>query len=128
VPSIAAPPGAPAPAATASPVPTTVTAEVTSEPAGAEVYRALDGLLLGTTPFRQELARSPAQAVYVLKLGGYEDVRVKLPADRDANAHVRLSPLAPAATPAAAHPRPRSRPKPETPAPRDRAFDEFNED
>jgi serine/threonine-protein kinase len=94
----AAPPtaGAPRAAATASPAqaglaaPRRVKLSLASEPAGAEVYRAADGVLLGKTPLEHELAASEGQAVFVFKLAGHADQRVELPADRDGAQTVQL--------------------------------------
>ncbi len=66
---------------------------VQSDPAGAEVYRAADGLLLGQTPYVQVAPPSKGHAVFLVKLARYQARRVKLAADRDGSVRVRLTPL-----------------------------------
>ena len=72
----------------------TVRLRVESEPAGAEVYRAADGLLLGQTPYVQTAPPSTGRAVFLVKLPGYKARRVLLAADRDGSVVVRLKPRA----------------------------------
>jgi eukaryotic-like serine/threonine-protein kinase len=93
----------PEPAVTPSPPapPPPVTLTLRSRPAGAEVYRALDGIKLGVTPLEHSLPRSPGLAVFVLKRDGYRDSRIELPADEDGDAEVVLKRL----------PRPRGEPR-----------------
>jgi serine/threonine-protein kinase len=67
-----------------------VTLHVASTPAGAEVYRAADGVLFGKTPLVRKMPRTEGAAVFLVKLGGYRDERVVLPADRDGAANVSL--------------------------------------
>jgi len=104
-PETAPPPPAPAPAPTVAPMPppvavsapvappppATVTLKIDSSPPGADVYRALDGIKLGRTPLEQAIPRSGGLAVFVLKLSGYRDARVELPASGDGAADVVLS-------------------------------------
>ncbi len=70
----------------------TVRLRVDSEPAGAEVYRAADGLLLGQTPYVHKAPPSTGRAVFLVKLPGYKARRVLLAADRDGSVRVRLTP------------------------------------
>jgi serine/threonine-protein kinase len=70
--------------------PAKVKLRVDSLPVGADVYRAADGILLGKTPFQEELARGPGQAVYILKLAGYRDYQVRLPARADGSLSAQL--------------------------------------
>jgi hypothetical protein len=72
--------------------PAQVTLSVDSEPPGAEVYRAFDGIRVGQTPMRLTLAPSPGEAVFVLRMPGRKDRKVALPADRDGTLRVRLEP------------------------------------
>ena len=85
-PKIEEPPPAP-PKPTA---PATVELRVTSTPAGAEVFRAADGVLLGETPFATTAPASTGMAVFRLKLAGYDDARAELPADRGGATAVTL--------------------------------------
>jgi serine/threonine-protein kinase len=86
------------PAAPPSPIeepphePAKVKLRVESLPPGAAVYRAADGILLGTTPFEEELAPTAGRAVYILKLAGYRDHQVLLPANEDESLTARLVP------------------------------------
>ncbi|MGZ3440680.1 MAG: serine/threonine-protein kinase [Polyangia bacterium] len=73
------------------PAPTKVVLHVTSAPPGAEVFRAADGVLLGSTPYSESMAPSTGSAVFRLKLAGYDDGRAELPADRDGTATVTLT-------------------------------------
>jgi serine/threonine-protein kinase len=68
-----------------------VTLSISSVPPGADIYRIPDHLRIGKTPMRYPLARSQGDAVFLLKLDGYEDRRVELAADHDANANVELT-------------------------------------
>lgn len=81
---------------------------VLSDPEGAEVYRAADGLLVGRTPFHQEEEASSGRAVFLVKLPGHRDERVELPADKSGEVRLKLVPLAarPGASPPALRPRP----------------------
>ena len=76
-----------------------VTLSVASEPAGAEVYRAFDGVRLGETPFDIELPRGPGDVVFVLRKGGFEDAEVKLSTSASATKSVVLAAAATAAPP-----------------------------
>jgi hypothetical protein len=78
----------PPPAKAAAPAP--VEFKVTSTPPGAEVFRAADGVLLGETPFATSAAPSTGIAVFRLKLGGFDDARAELPADRGGAVAVTL--------------------------------------
>ena len=85
-------------------VPAKVALRVLSEPSGAEVYRAVDGVLLGPTPYVQEAAPSAGRAVFIVKLAGHKDARVELPADRPGEITATLSKLATPARGAATAP------------------------
>jgi serine/threonine-protein kinase len=104
--------------AAAPALPARVVLRVESEPAGAEVYRASDGVLLGPTPYRQEQPASVGRAVFLLKLAGHRDARVELPADRSGShrAVLVLLPTASAMAPAAMAPPVTARLRPSTPA------------
>jgi eukaryotic-like serine/threonine-protein kinase len=71
---------------------TRVALAIESEPAGAMVYRAADGVKLGKTPYVAHLAlgEGEAEAEFLLKLPGYQDARVSLPVTRDGREHVVL--------------------------------------
>jgi serine/threonine-protein kinase len=72
------------------PAPARVRAAVDSVPPGAAVYRVSDGVRLGTTPFAREFDRSDGEIALVLKLAGFQDAPVALPASRDASETVTL--------------------------------------
>src|SRR5205823_3816683 len=78
------------PAAVETEAPRRVTLRVESVPPGAEVYRALDGVRLGITPYRQEMEPSPGEAIYLVRRPGYRDEKVVLRADHDGRRSVRL--------------------------------------
>jgi tRNA A-37 threonylcarbamoyl transferase component Bud32 len=96
----------------------TVHLRVKSEPAGAEVYRAADGLLLGQTPYVHTASPSRGRAVFLVKLPGYKARRVLLAADRDGSVLVRLTPRARARRTSRARPVPRRVPRRVSPKPR----------
>jgi serine/threonine-protein kinase len=75
--------------------PSTATLSIESEPPGAAVYRAADGVRLGTTPLARVYPRGDGQLELVLKLDGHDDAHVSLPTDRDARVTVRLTASAP---------------------------------
>jgi serine/threonine-protein kinase len=105
-PVLAAP--APAPGRAARPAPAAaakVKLKVESDPAGAEVYRAADGVLVGRTPLTLEINATSGLAVFVVKRAGYQDGRAELSADKDGATVVKLARVPagrPAAKPAAA--------------------------
>jgi hypothetical protein len=63
--------------------PTAIALSIASKPSGAEVFRAADGVLLGTTPFEIEMPRGDGEAVFLLKKSRYRDERVALRLDGD---------------------------------------------
>jgi serine/threonine-protein kinase len=106
-----APPPAPA-------SPKKITLKIDTEPSAAEVFRALDGVRVGRTPFVEEIVPGSGEAVFTLKHAGYHDAPAVLPTDRDGALSVKLvrqthasAPKAPAgpAKPAAAQPAEKSR-------------------
>jgi serine/threonine-protein kinase len=88
---VAQPPVPRADAAVAQPKKVVLT--IDSSPAGAEIYRAFDGIRMGQTPARLELDSAPGDAVFVLRLAGSRDKKVSLRADRDGQLHVELEPV-----------------------------------
>jgi hypothetical protein len=74
----------------------------------------LDGLRLGTTPFTKELDASMGEHVFVMKLAGYKDVDVVLPADQDVTRTIELVKIE--SKPKPDRPKP-DRPKPDKPKP-----------
>src|SRR5262249_19590838 len=111
---------APAPPPPAQPAfvvekPKQVRLTIESQPPGAQVVRA-DGSVAGTTPFSDEVLQSDEVRRYTLKLGGYVDGRVELPASADAPSLVPLvaeaPPPAPAPTPRVKPKKPKARPEP----------------
>ncbi len=93
---IAAPPPAPAkieppPAAPAAPAaPAKIALRIDSTPPGAEVFRAADGLRLGTTPLDYRLDAAAGTLPLIVKLDGYSDERIELDVNRDGAAAVTL--------------------------------------
>jgi serine/threonine-protein kinase len=83
-----------APAA-ASAAPADVTLGLTSEPSGADVYRASDGIRLGATPLSKTFPRTDGEARFIVKHAGFEDQAVTLSAAADGTLAVTLRPLAP---------------------------------
>jgi len=61
----------------------------------AEVY-AIDGRLLGETPYTQTRAPAEGKVVLVLRAEGYRDLRVTMPADHDDSQELSLEPVKPA--------------------------------
>jgi serine/threonine-protein kinase len=90
-------PAPPPPVPAAAPVPTTINLKLFSDPAGAEIYRVADGIKLGVTPLDQQMQRSDGFAVFTVKLAGYEDARIELPADKDGEMAVTLTKIVAAA-------------------------------
>ena len=72
------------------PPPTRITLKIVSEPAGAEVYRAADGVRVGKTPLEQKVAPTPGDAVFRIKMAGFRDEEVSLPADKNGEQSVKL--------------------------------------
>jgi len=109
-PVAAAPPPAattPAPAPAAPAAPEKIALQIDSVPPGAEVYRAADGVLLGSTPLTASMTPTDGKAVFLVKHAGYQEARVELPADRDSESRTELvrvasRPSRPAARPPAA--------------------------
>ena len=93
------------------PPPSRITLKIVSEPAGAEVYRAADGVRVGKTPLEQKLAPTPGDAVFRVKLTGFRDEEVTLPADKSGEQLVKLQ-----KTKSVAH-RPTAAPPPPGPQP-----------
>ena len=73
------------------PKPSRVTLRIESRPTGAEVYRAADGVRVGTTPWSSEGESVPGQAVFVVKRVGYRDETVELDAERGGSRDVVLA-------------------------------------
>jgi len=93
-PVVTAPAVTPTPTSTPTPTPTKtpdVTMQINSTPMGAEVFRAADGMLLGLTPFKTTAAPTNGTAVFMLRLGGYEDARAQLPADKGGTTSVTMT-------------------------------------
>jgi serine/threonine-protein kinase len=67
-----------------------VTLKITSQPDGVDVYRKLDGLKLGTTPFEVKYEKAKAEAVFVLKQAGYRDEEISMALDMNREKEVRL--------------------------------------
>ena len=98
----APPPVAPAPSPVPAPVPVApsvpevkVDVELDSVPAGAQVV--LGRAVLGKTPFHGKLPRHTGDAVLVIRLEGYADQRVTVPADAASHERVKLVRLPPPA-------------------------------
>ncbi|HKA88811.1 MAG TPA: serine/threonine-protein kinase [Haliangiales bacterium] len=70
----------------------TVRLEIVTTPDGAAVYRAVDGVRLGTTPFSREFERTDGQAEFLIRKPGWKDQRITLPTDHDGLTGIRLTP------------------------------------
>ncbi len=80
-------------------VPTSVTLEVASNPAGAKVVRIADGAVLGVTPLKVEAARSEAPAALRLELDGYQSTERSVALTANASLSVDLQPSPKVAAP-----------------------------
>jgi serine/threonine-protein kinase len=109
VPPPVAPPPASAPVAAR---PAKVKLTVTSQPPGADVYRAADGVLVGQTPLTQEIPPADGLAVYLVKLPGYRDARAELRADRAGATAVTLERAPHGGRPARPQPPSKAQPPP----------------
>jgi eukaryotic-like serine/threonine-protein kinase len=69
-----------------------VTLEIKTQPAGATVVRASDGLKLGATPLSVDLPVSDGATELRLSKQGFHNQMIKVPADRDAQASIVLAP------------------------------------
>jgi serine/threonine-protein kinase len=87
------PPPAPVVAPVVEKAPQKIKLKIESEPAGAEVFRAADGMLVGMTPLTDERLPSTGKAVFLLKKSGFADGRAELDADRDGSAQIKLDKL-----------------------------------
>ncbi len=70
--------------------PAKVTLTLDSVPQGADVYRAADGIKLGKTPYQYSTAASPGEAEFLIKMAGFADIKVSLPADKDGTQKIEL--------------------------------------
>ena len=61
--------------------PERVVVSITSKPSGADVYLMPSQTRLGTTPFHDTLPVAIGERVFVLKLRGYDDQTIAMPAD-----------------------------------------------
>jgi hypothetical protein len=101
------PPAPSPPPQPSAPAPESIHVLIDSQPAGADVYRASDGVRVGRTPFSSDFSRTQGEAIFVLKLAGYREERVATPVDRDSELVLRLTPKAkapPREAPAASKP------------------------
>jgi hypothetical protein len=83
------------------PVPTApvkVTLTISSDPAGAEVYRMPQSVRVGTTPLVYPIDLVGGEVVLLLKRPGFRDQTIAMPADHDADKVVKLV-RKPASTP-----------------------------
>jgi eukaryotic-like serine/threonine-protein kinase len=99
----AAEPPAPAP-------PPTITARISSQPAGARVIRERDGAVLGITPLRETWPKEDGTEKLRLELDGHHPEKIAVPLDRGVNLSLALKKVAPPA-PAAPPPSPAARRK-----------------
>ncbi len=75
---------------TASPIAATVTLDLQSEPAGAQIYR--DGVLVGVTPYLVRQTAAPGDAAFVLKKAGFQDSLLTIPGNKDGQRKITLAP------------------------------------
>jgi serine/threonine-protein kinase len=62
-----------------------------SRPSGAEVYRAVDGLLLGATPFTMSTPPSEEVMVFALRLEGFQPVNLEISLEAASNQVITLA-------------------------------------
>jgi hypothetical protein len=77
-----------------SPSPQRVVLSLDSQPAGADVFRAADGIRVGKTPWKGEYEASSAEAVFLLRLKGYRDQSVVMTLSRDVTRAISMERLA----------------------------------
>ena len=63
---------------------------IESTPSGADVYRAIDGVKLGKTPFKKQYERIDGEAVFLISLAGHQQERVTLSTAQDGKAVAKL--------------------------------------
>jgi serine/threonine protein kinase len=78
-----------------APAPEPITLTIHSTPSGAEVYVAGREAPLGMTPLETRVARSDGNAVFEIRLPGFEPVSQSVKLAEDVFITVRLSPVAP---------------------------------
>ncbi|HEY5925492.1 MAG TPA: protein kinase [Kofleriaceae bacterium] len=71
--------------------PARVRLTVDSKPTGADVYRAVDGVKLGKTPFAREYERTDGVVELIVRRTGYREERVSLPTTQDGGTRVKLA-------------------------------------
>jgi eukaryotic-like serine/threonine-protein kinase len=93
------------PAAIEATSPTPITVVVSSQPAGADLYRA-DGVRIGKTPWTAHYPPSAGEAVFMLRLKGYHSTELvaKLDHDRTVSAVLERVSHSPSSTPKASSP------------------------
>jgi serine/threonine protein kinase len=108
----------PTPAAPAPKLPVHIV--IDSQPAAARVVRVSDGVLLGTTPLRQELAAGGPALELRLEKEGFEPATRSIPLDGDHHELVRLAASPPPNVKSTPAPRPH-KPRPRPPVPEEPA-------
>jgi serine/threonine-protein kinase len=88
--AVTSPVEAPVAASLRAPAPQMVTLAITSDPVGARVFRASDGVELGVTPFSTPVERGDGEARFILKRRGFHEEAVTLGAASDGARHVTL--------------------------------------
>jgi serine/threonine protein kinase len=79
---------------TPPPPPPTVHWHLVSDPKGADVVDE-SGALIGHTPFDRTQPRSPGQATFTLRHGGYDELKLTLDQSKDVDSNVTLTPTPP---------------------------------
>jgi hypothetical protein len=110
---VAVKPAPPPPPPTVAVKPAKIALHVDSEPSGADVFRYLDGVHLGVTPYDLEIAPGTGELMLVIKKPGYRDEQLRLPIDASAERRVDLVKLGEPAKPVVARPAAKPKPKPE---------------
>jgi serine/threonine-protein kinase len=100
-------PAPPPPPIVAPKVERKVTLKVASEPPGADVFRAADGVLVGMTPLAVKMDPIAGKAIFLIKKSGYKDGHAELDADQDGELMVKLE--KPHAAAGKKEPRPKTR-------------------
>jgi serine/threonine protein kinase len=75
---------------TPEPAPRTVTLTLSSDPTGAHVFRASDGVALGVTPLSTSVERGDGETRFILKHKGFYEEAVTFGAASDGARHVTL--------------------------------------
>jgi hypothetical protein len=82
------------PTRAATPAPARITIKLTSDPAGADVYRMPKGVRIGRTPFDYAIDAGDGPVALTLKKPGYSDEQISVPSGRDSEHKVTFAKIA----------------------------------